>query len=57
MSQTHSLLVLRMGAPWADVPSRCRPHTTCVFRFNGWRRTRVWKRILNAVSQAYAGAI
>lgn len=29
---------LRTGAPWADIPSRYGPHTTCVNRFNRWRR-------------------
>ena len=30
---------LRTGAPWADIPARYGPHTTCVKRFNrGARR-------------------
>ena len=29
---------LRTGAPWADIPSRYGPHTTCVNRFNRWRK-------------------
>ncbi|MEM1396585.1 MAG: IS5 family transposase [Pseudomonadota bacterium] len=48
---------LRTGAPWADIPSRYGPHTTCVNRFNRWRRAGVWKRILDAVSEAYDGDI
>lgn len=36
---------LRTGAPWADIPSRYGPHTTCVNRFNRWRKAGVWKRI------------
>lgn len=48
---------LRTGAPWADIPSRYGPHTTCVNRFNRWRRAGVWKRILDAVSAAYEGDI
>ena len=48
---------LRTGAPWADIPSRYGPHTTCVNRFNRWRRAGVWKRILDAVSVAYVGDI
>jgi len=48
---------LRTGAPWADIPSRYGPHTTCVNRFNRWRKAGVWKRILDAVSEAYAGDI
>ena len=29
---------LRTGAPWADIPERYGPYTTCVNRFNRWRR-------------------
>lgn len=29
---------LRTGAPWADIPTRDGPCTTCVNRFNRWRR-------------------
>jgi transposase len=39
---------LRTGAPWADIPERYGPHTTCVNRFNRWRRagsgTVFWRR-------------
>ena len=48
---------LRTGAPWADIPERYGPHTTCVNRFNRWRRAGVWDRLLAAVSQAYDGDI
>jgi transposase len=48
---------LRTGAPWADIPARCGPHTTCVNRFNRWRKAGHWARILQAVSAAYAGDI
>ena len=48
---------LRTGAPWADIPERYGPHTTCVNRFNRWRRAGVWDRLLEAVSQAYDGDI
>lgn len=44
---------LRTGAPWADIPERYGPHTTCVNRFNRWRRAGVWDRLLEAVSKAY----
>ncbi len=30
---------LRTGAPWADIPERYGPHTTCVNRFNRSRRS------------------
>jgi len=46
---------LRTGAPWADIPERYGPHTTCVNRFNRWRRAGVWDRLLVAVSEAYDG--
>ena len=48
---------LRTGAPWADIPSRYGPHTTCVNRFNRWQRAGVWGCILIAVSEAYDGDI
>ena len=48
---------LRTGAPWADIPERYGPHTTCVNRFNRWRKAGVWDRILAAVSEAYDGDI
>lgn len=48
---------LRTGAPWADIPARYGPHTTCVNRFNRWRKAGHWARILQAVSAAYEGDI
>ncbi len=48
---------LRTGAPWADIPARYGPHTTCVNRFNRWRKAGVWDRLLEAVSKAYDGDI
>ena len=48
---------LRTGAPWHDVPERYGPHTTCVNRFNRWRRRGIWARLLAAVSEAYDGDI
>ena len=48
---------LRTGAPWADIPLRYGPHTTCVNRFNRWRRVRHWQRILEAVSAAYGSKV
>src|ERR1700747_2554560 len=46
---------LRTGAPWADIPTRYGPYTTCVNRFNRWRKAGVWDRLLQAVSKAYDG--
>ena len=56
---------LRTGAPWADIPARYGPHTTCVNRFNRWRKPVLsfaegaghWARILAEVSKAYEGDI
>jgi transposase len=48
---------LRTGAPWADIPSRYGPPTTCGNRFRRWRKAGVWDRILDAVSKAYDGDI
>jgi transposase len=48
---------LRSGAPWADIPERYGPYTTCYNRFVRWRAAGVWDRILQAVSEAYNGKI
>jgi transposase len=48
---------LRSGAPWADIPERYGPHTTCYNRFVRWRAACVWDQILKAISQAYNGKI
>ena len=48
---------LRTGAPWADIPGRYGPYTTCVNRFNRWRKAGVWDYLLDAVSKAYDGDI
>ncbi|NKW10465.1 IS5 family transposase [Ochrobactrum tritici] len=48
---------LRTGAPWADIPARYGPYTTCVNRFNRWRYAGHWAHILNAISEAYDGDI
>ena len=48
---------LRTGAPWSDIPERYGPHTTCVNRFNRWRKRGIWARLLEAVSEAYDGDI
>ena len=37
---------LRTGAPWADIPARYGPHTTCVNRFNRWRKAAVGEQDL-----------
>ena len=48
---------LRSGAPWADIPERYGPYTTCYNRFVRWRKAGVWDTLLNAVSEAYDGKI
>ena len=48
---------LRSGAPWADIPERYGPYTTCYNRFVRWRAAGVWDQILKSVSQAYNGKI
>jgi transposase len=46
---------LRTGSPWADIPERYGPPTTCYNRFVRWRKLGVWDRIFDAVSAAYDG--
>ena len=49
---------LRTGAPWADIPDRYGPHTTCVNRFNRWRKARrLGSSSRPVVSEAYDGDI
>eukprot|EP01032_Pedospumella_encystans_P037554 gene37554-42536_t len=47
----------RTGSPWAEIPERYGPPTTCYNRFVRWRRAGVWDRLLEAVSEAYDGDI
>ena len=46
---------LRTGSPWADIPERYGPSTTCYNRFVRWRKLGVWNQIFDAVSSAYDG--
>ena len=48
---------LRSGSPWADIPERYGPYTTCYNRFVRWRQAGVWDKLLHSVSEAYAGQI
>ena len=48
---------LRTGSPWADIPERYGPTTTCYNRFVRWRKKGVWDRIFDAVSEAYDGSV
>ena len=47
----------RTGSPWADVPERYGPHTTCYNRFVRWREAGIWDRLLSAMSEAIDGEI
>ena len=47
----------RTGSPWADLPERYGPSTTCYNRFVRWQKASVWARLLEAVSEAYDGDI
>jgi transposase len=42
---------LRTGSPWADIPERYGPATTCYNRFVRWRKIGVWDKVFAAVSQ------
>ena len=46
---------LRTGSPWAEIPERYGPSTTCYNRFVRWARIGVWDRIFEAISRAYDG--
>ena len=48
---------LRSGAPWADIPERYGPYTTCHNRFVRWRKAGIWDKLLQSVSDACAGQI
>ena len=41
---------LRTGSPWADIPERYGPPTTCFNRLVHWRKLGVWDRLFDAVS-------
>ncbi len=43
----------RAGTPWADIPERYGPSTTCYNRFVRWRKAGVWNQLFEAVSQAH----
>ena len=47
----------RTGSPWAEIPERYGPSTTCYNRFVRWRKAGVWDRLLAAVSAAFDGEI
>ena len=47
---------LRTGSPWADIPERYGPYTTCCNRFVRWVRPGVWDGIFAAISADYEGS-
>jgi transposase len=47
----------RTGSPWADIPERYGPYTTCYNRFVRWHKAGVWDRLFDAVSRAYDGDV
>lgn len=49
--------ILRSGAPWADLPGRYGPHTTCYNRFRRWTKAGIWDMIMDEITKAYDGDI
>jgi transposase len=49
--------ILRSGAPWRDLPDHFGPYTTCYNRFVRWRRTGVWRRIMDALATAHDASV
>lgn len=48
---------LRSGSPWRDLPEHYSPHTTCYNRFGRWTKAGAWDRIMDAITEAYAGHV
>jgi len=48
---------LRTGRSWASIPERYGPYMVCHGRFQRWRDTGVWARIVEAASQVYDGEL
>jgi transposase len=47
--------ILRSGSPWADLPGRYGPYTTCYNRFYRWTKSGVWDLIMDTITEAYEG--
>ena len=43
------LWILHTGAPWRDLPERFGPCKTVYGRFNRWRKSGLWDRVLTAL--------
>ena len=50
-AQRH-LVILRTGAPWADLPDRYPSYQTCHRRFQQWVRAGVLRAVLEVLAQA-----
>ncbi len=46
---------LRTDSPWADIPERYGPYTTCYNRFVRWAKLGVWDRIFDAIAKGCDG--
>jgi transposase len=44
------LWILRTGAPWADMPDRYPPYSTCFRRFQSWVDDGVLQHVLQALA-------
>ena len=45
------LWILRTGAPWADLPERYPPKSTCHGRFQEWSQSGIFAKILTALAE------
>ena len=43
------LWIMRTGAPWADLPERYAPKSTCNDRLRVWQADGTWERILQQI--------
>ena len=43
--------ILRIGAPWRDLPERYGPYTTVYNRYNRWGERGVWQAIFDALAE------
>jgi len=45
------------GSPWRGIAERYGSYTTCVNRFNRWRKAGIWQRLIEGVSRGYDGRV
>lgn len=45
------LWIMRSGAPWADLPERYPPRSTCNDRLRRWQADGVWERVLQQLQK------